>query len=223
MSETVHAARQFGEFGHAWFRGALSAAGLSELDQIADANMGAGIRVPISGELIDTLSSNQYLAQAINTIADNARPVRCVVFNKSGTENWGVAWHQDRLIAVRERHEIDGFTNWSKKSGIWHCEPPLALLEQMFFARIHLDDATEENGAMVVARGSHELGPVPSVEAEAFATNYPQDSCTAKRGDISFTKMLTLHMSKPVTNTSTRRAIRIDYAGFDLPYPLVWN
>lgn len=61
----------------------------------------------------------------------NARPVRVIAFNKSETNNWTLPWHQDRVIALRERVDTQGFTNWTNKAGIWHAEPPIELLGRL--------------------------------------------------------------------------------------------
>jgi hypothetical protein len=41
-------------------------------------------------------------------------------FNKTERANWGVPWHQDKTIAVREKIELPGFTAWSVKQGVIH-------------------------------------------------------------------------------------------------------
>lgn len=90
----------------------------------------------------------------------NAKPVRVVVFDKTPQQNWGVPWHQDRVIAVKARHDVPGYHNWSQKCGVWHCEAPSAVLGQMLFLRLHLDPTDAGNGAMEIALGSHRAGAV---------------------------------------------------------------
>ena len=86
------------------------------------------------------LSRNYTLLRAIRQLDPDVVPVRTVSFNKSQRANWGVPWHQDRVIAVNDKVETEGYRNWTKKSGTWHCEPPLSVLENMLFVRVHLDD-----------------------------------------------------------------------------------
>ncbi|MBV1867049.1 MAG: phytanoyl-CoA dioxygenase family protein [Marinosulfonomonas sp.] len=159
---------------------------------------------------------------AVHGVEPRAKPVRIISFNKSETTNWGVPWHQDRVIAVKQQHDIHGFGNWTRKSGIWHCEPPQESLDRMLFVRLHLDDTDATNGAMRVAVGSHRTGIILSAESEAAANRFPLEICDAKRGDIMILKMLTLHSSKPSKVTTQRRVLRIDFASFDLPEPLKW-
>ena len=80
--------------------------------------------------------------------------VRVVAFDKSPDMNRALPWSQDRVIAVRAKHTVSGFANWSLKSGQWHCEPPVSILAPKRFARVHLDDASVENGAMELAHTS---------------------------------------------------------------------
>ena len=159
----------------------------------------------------------------MKAFGSNLIPARIVAFNKTDQDNWGLPWHQDRVIAVAERHESPLFRNWSRKAGIWHCEPPASFLEQMFFVRIHLDDIGEEDGAMRIALGSHRVGVVPSAEAQQAAERLPQEPGVARRGDVLVLKMLTLHASSPSSTSNPRRVMRIDYAPSDiLPEPFAW-
>ena len=96
-------------------------------------------------------------------------------------------------------------------------------LERMLFVRVHLDGTDRSNGAMRIAWGRHDAGFVSAAEAADMASNYPEEVCEAKLGDILILKMLTLHGSKPSQMVSNRRAIRIDFASFDLPAPLRWK
>jgi ectoine hydroxylase-related dioxygenase (phytanoyl-CoA dioxygenase family) len=164
-------------------------------------------------EALDTLASQ---------LLPGARPVRVIAFNKTEANNWTLPWHQDRVVALRERVETPGFTNWTNKAGIWHAEPPIALLERMVFARIHLDPADEQNGCLQLALGTHALGKITAADAEATANGTPIENCIAQRGDVLFAKALILHRSSPSRTHACRRAIRIDYCAEPAPAPLEW-
>ncbi|MEZ5715789.1 MAG: phytanoyl-CoA dioxygenase family protein [Paracoccaceae bacterium] len=120
------------------------------------------------------------------------------------------------------RAEVPGFSNWSCKQDIWHCEPPRALLERMLFVRVHLDACDAENGAMEIARGSHRLGPVPAGEAAGAAKSFEPEVTAAAPGDVLVLPMLVLHRSLPSQSEGARRVLRVDFADFDLPEPLRW-
>lgn len=200
--------------GRAWIRGALSEDSLRALNAACDTGDAPGQRL-----LLEPPTALNTLAQQI---LPNARPVRIVAFNKSEANNWTLPWHQDRVIALRERVEVAGFTNWTNKAGIWHAEPPIEMLERMIFARIHLDPADIENGCLQLALGTHAHGKIAAGDAEAIANAASIENCVAARGDVLFAKALILHRSSPSRTTSGRRAIRIDYCAEPLPSPLEW-
>ncbi|WP_073146073.1 phytanoyl-CoA dioxygenase family protein [Litoreibacter ascidiaceicola] len=214
---------EFEQYGRVWLRDAVSDADLKLLDQATADNTKAGQRLGSSSALDTVLSKNSSLLTSIQRLDPMAVPVRTVAFNKSEGANWGVPWHQDRVIAVNDKVEIEGYHNWTKKSGTWHCEPPEAILDSMLFVRVHLDESSESNGAMEISVGSHIGGIVPSAKAEETANAYPIEVCNAKRGDVLILKMLTLHRSKPATVQSGRRVLRIDLSSLALPPPMFWH
>src|SRR5437762_3104022 len=42
-------------------------------------------------------------------LGDNAFAVRAIFFDKVPDANWSLFWHQDNVIAVKERREVPGF------------------------------------------------------------------------------------------------------------------
>jgi ectoine hydroxylase-related dioxygenase (phytanoyl-CoA dioxygenase family) len=208
--------------GRVWLRNAVSDEDLALFDVAAADQAKAGQRLGRSGPLGKALAPQGSLMKAIRTLDPGAKPVRVVAFNKSEDANWGVPWHQDRVIEVADRQDVEGFGNWTRKSGAWHCEPPQAVLDRMLFVRVHLDDTDQSNGAMEISLGSHAGGIVPSSDAEAEALRHPVEVCEAERGDVLILKMLTLHASKPAMVRSGRRVLRVDFASSELPDPLKW-
>ncbi len=180
----------FGPDGHVWLRRALTAAEIEEMRRL-----GAALsRVTPDAPLFRTVAASR----ASRTIAKRwpgIRPVRIVCFDKTAGSNWSLPWHQDRVIAVAERAEVPGYRNWTRKDGMWHCEPPEAVLRPMLFVRLHLDDCDASNGAMEVALGSHRAGLVPTAEAEQVALNHETQVTAAQAGDVLVLPMLTLHRS----------------------------
>lgn len=202
------------EEGLVWFRRVLDAVALSKLDMAWDIGEAPGKRA--------VLNPTATLDELARQILPGARPVRVVAFNKTEANNWTLPWHQDRVVALHERVETPGFTNWTLKAGIWHAEPPIEFLERMIFARIHLDPADADNGCLQLALGTHTRGKIAAVDAEAIADAAPIEHCVAARGDVLFAKALILHRSAPSRTSAPRRAIRIDYCAQDLPPPLEW-
>lgn len=200
--------------GRLWRRAALDEVTLQALDAVCDTGAAPGRRL--------LLESPVALTALARSLLPGASPVRVVAFNKSEAENWTLPWHQDRVVALRERASAAGFDNWTNKAGIWHAEPPIALLERMLFARIHLDSADEENGCLQLALSTHAQGKIAAAEAESVAAAAPIENCIAERGDVLFAKALILHRSSPSRVSKSRRAIRIDYCAEALPAPLQW-
>lgn len=219
MTEDPYA--QLAKAGLRWFRGAIGPAELAELDALFPADGKAGARVGLDSPAFRAIA-NLGVTRQIGDTWPGMRPVRLVSFDKSEGVNWGVPWHQDRVIRVAARADVPGFENWTRKSGDWHCEPPVSILAPMLFVRLHLDDNDAETGAMEIAVGSHREGLVPMPEAEATASRYPCQITQAARGDVLILPMLTLHRSLPATRTTGRRVLRIDFAADDLPPPLQW-
>lgn len=199
--------------GRLWRRAALDDATLQTLDVACDTGASPGRRL-----LLDPPPALTALAREL---LPGAMPVRVVAFNKSAAENWTLPWHQDR-VALSARSEARGFDNWSNKAGTWHAEPPVAMLDRMIFARIHLDPADETNGCLQFALGTHARGKIAAADAETIATAAPLENCIAQRGDVLFAKVLILHRSSPSRVSAGRRAIRIDYCADALPPPLQW-
>lgn len=204
--------------GRVWFRRAVAEADLAKLDTACDVEGAAGRRLELSSEIAHALGGITNLAQAL---VPGARPVRLVAFDKSGEMNWGLPWHQDRVVALRDRVEAPGFSNWTRKAGVWHAEPPAGVLESMIFARVHLDAADEDNGCLQLALGSHERR-VAEQDVDAAISASVQEPCIAQRGDVLFAKALILHRSRPSRTMAGRRALRIDYSAVALPSPAQW-
>lgn len=218
MSET----RILEEEGRVWKRGALDDRDLSALDRACEMGGMPGQRLNWSRDLISSAGSESRVTQMAQELISSALPVRIVVFNKSSETNWNVPWHQDRVIAVKERHELAGYKAWTHKAGIWHVEPPIELLESMIFARVHLDDSDASNGCLQLGLGTHKLGRIAAGDAQETAEKARTEDCVARRGDVLFVKALTLHRSGTSQRSSNRRTLRIDFAALPLPAPLEW-
>jgi ectoine hydroxylase-related dioxygenase (phytanoyl-CoA dioxygenase family) len=153
---------------------------------------------------------------------DAARLVRVIAFDKTPEANWFVPWHQDRAIALAGRHDLAGFGPWTIKDGLVHAEPPVALLDAMVTLRIHLDDCTEDDGPLEVARGSHRLGRLDQTRIADAVESGEMTLCLANRGDIVAMRPLTLHRSQRARRPSRRRVLHLEYCAVSLPAPLMW-
>lgn len=206
----------------------FASAGAGRLAELAGSLMGqpsdqAGIR--LFG--IDFLSPSLTASGAIGGIATrelgaDARPVRAILFDKTAASNWALGWHQDRVIAVRERIETPGFGPWTRKQGAWHVAPPFDLLARMLTLRVHLDPVPADNAPLLVAPGSHRLGLVPVGEVAGVVARCGTAACLAGAGDVWAYSTPILHASERSASPERRRVLQVDYAAEDLPGELEW-
>ncbi|MGK7876177.1 MAG: phytanoyl-CoA dioxygenase family protein [Xenococcaceae cyanobacterium] len=167
-----------------------------------------------------------YSKSIKETIADyfDASPklVRAIYFNKTENANWGVSWHQDKTIAVKEKVEFSGFVSWSVKQGVVHVQPPIEVMQNIVTLRLHLDAANEENGALKVLPKSHKLGILNKSQIEQIKANNNSVVCRVDAGDAVIMSTLILHSSLKAKTPSNRRVIHLEYSSFQLPGGLSW-
>jgi hypothetical protein len=159
---------------------------------------------------------------AATFIGPGAMPVRAVLFDKSPVRNWAVGWHQDRVIAVKERREMSGFGPWSVKEGINHVAPPVEVLRGMITIRLHLDPVGNDNAPLLYAPGSHRIGIVPVEQVPEMVACCGVATSLARAGDAWAYSTLILHASEPASVPARRRVLQVDYAACSLPGGLEW-
>ena len=183
-----------------------------------------GTRLKMESDVAAILAADGAVGRiAASLIGPKAAPVRAVLFDKSPAANWIVAWHQDRTITVRDRHETPGFGPWSTKDGVLHIAPPMSVLEGMVTLRLHVDPVDVNNAPLVVATGSHRFGHVAADVAAARADDRPHLVCEADAGDVWAYSTPILHMSARSSGDRRRRVLQIDYAAEPLPERLEWR
>ena len=149
--------------------------------------------------------------------------VRALLFDKTEDSNWHVRWHQDRTIAVRDRHETACFSGWSIKEGVVHVQAPASVMEKMLAVRIHLDDATPDNGALQLLAGSHLRGCIQAEETEELRRSRPIVDCFVRTRDALLMRPLLLHGSPTAKKTVHRRVLHLEYSWAELPDGLSWH
>lgn len=174
---------------------------------------------PVARELA-RLPALRALAAAV--LGEHCFAVRGIFFDKIPTANWGLGWHQDRVIAVRERREASGFRAWSQKAGVWQVEPPVEVLQGMLALRVHLDDCGADNGPLRVLPGSHLHGWLDG-RIEHWKSTTPAVVCEAPAGSVVAMRPLLLHASAPARTPRHRRVIHLEYAAEPLPHGLEWH
>jgi ectoine hydroxylase-related dioxygenase (phytanoyl-CoA dioxygenase family) len=166
--------------------------------------------------------SAEVRSLVIPALGERCVAVRAILFNKTAESNWKVSWHQDVVIAVKERADVPGYGPWSIKNGVSHVRPPAAILEKMLAVCIHIDDCSDDNGPLRVLPGTHNNGILS--DAEIVEMNKDREFvCSVNRGDVILMRPLLLHASSPARNSSSRRVIHIEFASAELPSPLHWH
>ena len=145
--------------------------------------------------------------------------VRGLYFDKPPRSTWSLPWHRDLTIAVAD-HSLPStrFRNPTTKAGVQHIEAPDEVLRQMLTLRIHVDDATAENGPLQVIPGTH-----TSRDAEATR---PPAIIYAEAGDVLAMGPLLMHSSGASQEGTMqhRRVIHLEFAGCEpLPDGFHWQ
>jgi hypothetical protein len=159
---------------------------------------------------------------AIELVGEAARPIRAIAFDKSANANWRLGWHQDRVIPVRERVEVPGFSAWSVKSGQLHVQPPVETISRMATLRVHVDAVDDENAPLRFLVGSHKLGRLTDAHIAALARDGVKARCLAQPGDVWAYSTPVVHSSAEQRRSGRRRVLQVDYSADDLPGGLEW-
>lgn len=201
----------------------LAAGGLDELaEAFAPLTAGrVGLRLP--PQSVAGLASVQATSARVRErLGPSARVVRALLFDKAPATNWALGWHQDRVIEVRARVDVDGFGPWTVKAGRPHVAPPVALLAGMLTARLHLDPVDGDNAPLLIAPGSHRQGLVPEHAIAAAVAAHGRFACHAMAGDVWLYATLILHASERAARPRRRRVLQLDYSAASLPGGLAW-
>lgn len=151
-----------------------------------------------------------------------AKPVRALLFDKTPSANWSLGWHQDRVVAVRERKDVEGFGPWTRKHGALHVAPPFEVLARMLTLRVHIDSAPETNAPLLVAPGSHRRGRITEADIPAVVSACGVVACLAEAGDVWTYATPILHASERASVAMHRRVLQVDYCADQLPGGLDW-
>jgi ectoine hydroxylase-related dioxygenase (phytanoyl-CoA dioxygenase family) len=146
---------------------------------------------------------------------------KSIYFDKPANSNWFVAYHQDLTISVDKRTDIEGYGPWTVKQNQFAVQPPIAILQESFTIRIHLDDADENNGALKVVPGSNNKG-IYRAETIDWETE-TEATCNVKKGGIMIMRPLLLHSSGRTINNNSRRVIHIEFSKAELPTEINWS
>jgi|AGTN01.1.fsa_nt_gi Protein involved in biosynthesis of mitomycin antibiotics/polyketide fumonisin len=178
-------------------------------------------------ELVKAVLSGVERPDGSEVLSQKTRPIKAILFDKTEGVNWSLRWHQDNVISIKERpantDELEGFEAWSEKVGVPHVRPPVAILQNILAARIHIGDCPADNGALQVIPGSHAKGRLSDDEILEWRNSGKSVICPALKGDVLFMRPLLLHSSSKSEKPLHRRVLHIEYTAIDLPGGLEWG
>jgi len=200
--------------------------GLAALERALPESLGenGGIRNLLDIPLIADLAERAPVRALVEPIlGHDAFPVRAILFDKTPVANWKVSWHQDLTVAVTKRIDVPGYGPWSEKAGVWHVQPPAAVLEGMLAVRVHIDESGVINGPLRVLPGSHRAGKLRDADIPAWRARIAEQICVVPRGGVVLMRPLLLHASSPALEPQHRRVIHIEFASARLAPGLEWR
>lgn len=162
-------------------------------------------------------------ARIRSLLPHNAVAVQCTRFDKSPTNNWLVAFHQDLSIPVSGRVNNPECSGWSEKEGQLYVQPPVNVLERLVAVRVHIDDCPEESGALRVVPKSHVEGRLGRERAEALRSQNGETVVPIARGGVLVMRPLLLHASSKATSLAPRRVLHFVFGPPALPLGLEWR
>jgi ectoine hydroxylase-related dioxygenase (phytanoyl-CoA dioxygenase family) len=223
-----------------WIKGALEKNGFAIVGQLVDpdtltalrketdllisrSSARAGVRAMLDrSAALEEFAIGPPAAVAVSLLGSEARPTKLTIFDKSGSTNWKVPWHQDLTIIVKQRRDVPGYGCWTVKDGLPHVQPPVGVLEQVLAVRVHLDDTPPENGALRVIPGTHAMGRLPAERIAELRRERKEVVCPVPAGGAMFMKPLLLHASSPASSPTRRRVLHFEYSALRLPENLAW-
>jgi hypothetical protein len=218
---------EFQSTGALLIKRALSPEQITELERASHANnalrVGNRITRPSDALLAALMAPGGATDLASHLEGETLRPVRILLFDKTAQTNWAVAWHQDRVLPIREEWVCDGFERWTRKNGIPHVEPPEWLSSRMVTLRLHLDDCGPENAPLRILPGTHRSGRLTDAGVADAVRRIEVTDLPCEAGDILAVKSLTVHASKKAASPTRRRVLHVDFAPDDLPAGLSWS
>ncbi|GHF13261.1 hypothetical protein GCM10017044_04050 [Kordiimonas sediminis] len=176
-----------------------------------------------SAATLNLIKNLGFEAIARSYLGDTPHLVRSILFDKTARNNWTVAWHQDRTIAVSGMQELENWGPWTVKAGVIHVEPPRSVLESMITCRLHLDDTNTENGCLRMLAGSHNEGILTTEDIKELLKNNEPVELEVAAGALIVMRPLCLHASRKASNPSSRRILHLEFSSAELPSGIFWN
>jgi ectoine hydroxylase-related dioxygenase (phytanoyl-CoA dioxygenase family) len=173
----------------------------------------AGARHLMANPAVATLAINRRLTElAKEWLGPVAVPFRATLFEKSGSTNWLIPWHQDTALPLAKRFDSVGWGPWSEKAGVTYAHAPAWALSRIIALRVHLDASTADNGPLRVIPGSHLDGVLIDRCVLEYVSTHDHIECVVPRGGIIAMRPLIIHSSSKARSSEPRRVMHIEYA-----------
>jgi ectoine hydroxylase-related dioxygenase (phytanoyl-CoA dioxygenase family) len=183
-----------------------------------------GIRNLISHPTVIQLLHHERLGSYLwSVVGRDLVAVKATLFDKTADANWRTQWHQDSLIAVKERMQAAGYDSWSTKSGVLHVEAPDQVLAQMLAIRVHIDECGADNGPLRAIPGSHLSGKLGDDGVAEIVAGRPAVELHVPQGALLLMRPLLVHSSVPARAPQHRRVLHIELAPPEAISPLQWH
>lgn len=187
-------------------------------DHFSEPQSGGGQRHVLDAPAVRHALQASHLAGLVtHQLSESAFAFKATLFDKNETFNWLVSWHQDLSIPVNRKVDLEGWTQWSVKSGVHYVVPPIELMGRILAVRLNLDASTNENGPLRVLPNSHRS---PTGSCDDGDTGIP---LLGAAGDAWLMRPTLLHASSKARTTLRRRVLHLEFADFDLPGELDWH
>ncbi|MDF2381214.1 phytanoyl-CoA dioxygenase family protein [Nostoc ellipsosporum NOK] len=144
---------------------------------------------------------------------------KSIYFDKPGSSNWFVSYHQDLSISVISKKETEGYEGWTVKNGFFGVQPPASILSDNITLRLHLDDTDSTNGALRVIPFSHNSG----IRRHEQNNPEPEVLCEVMSGGVMWMRPLLFHASsKSLPGSCRRRVIHVEFSRQALAPGIDW-
>src|SRR5688500_17082912 len=105
---------------------------IETLSAVAAHRSRAGIRNLMGVSIVKKVASDRRLIEFARRITGKKlTPYKATMFEKAGTANWLVSWHQDTVLPLIRFQGNHDWGPWSRKAGIDYAHAPAWALEKV--------------------------------------------------------------------------------------------
>ena len=184
-----------------------------------------GVRGLLSHPTVLQLIRHRQLGQFLWSLTGRELvAVAARLLDSAGSSETVPQWHQDRLVAVRERLDVRGYGPWSTRVGVSHVEPPSSVLDQMVVVQVCLDHSVDDGHALRLLPGSHRAGKLTVDAIKHLVETQAPVVRALPKGSLVVMRPLLLHATSAAATPSQHyRVLQIEFAPPEAITPLQWH